>query len=163
MADGLITVDELREIFDIDTQIKDERFERALVAAGRRMREWVGDEAYDDALLPVPVDETRQQALEFAEAHVTMGYAILGINTALRREGVVRTERVEGSAVLTYHSPAEIARLQQEYFEQAELIARPYLINDGTVVGLSSVMASTQCEAVTRSCGCPTTVNCGCC
>lgn len=151
-ADGLISVDDLRELFDIDTQIPDARFERALVAAGRRMREWVGDDAYDDALDDNPTDETRADALQFAEAHLAMGFSILGINTALRREGIVRTEKVEGSAVLTYHSPAEIARLQQLYFDQAESIARPYLVNDGTVLGLSSVISSTQCEAVTRCC-----------
>jgi len=155
MADGLISVDDLRELFDIDTQIPDPRFERAIVAAGRRMREWVGNEAYDDALAAPATDETRQEALQFAEAHLAMGFAILGINTALRREGIVRTEKVEGSTVLTYHSPAEIARLQQQYFEQAESIARPYLLNDGTILGLTSVIASTQCQAVTRCCGRP--------
>lgn len=155
MADGLITVEELREIFDIDPLIKDPRFTRALAAAGRRMRTWVGDEAYDDALLVIPVDETRKADLQYAEAHLVMGFAVLGINTSLRREGIVRSEKVEGSSVLTYHSPAEIERLQAQYFDEAEQLARSYLLTDGTPGPPLVVTSDEGSETATCLCGCP--------
>jgi hypothetical protein len=162
MADGLITVDELREIFDIDPHIGDPRFNKALAAASRRLRTWVGDEAYDDALANDPEDETRQETLQFAEAHLVMHFAVLGINTALRTVGIVRTERVEGNTVLTYHSPREVAELQALYLGQAEQIAGAYLLSDGTVDAFAVLSSSSsQCEGVTRDCGCPVS-KCSC-
>jgi len=103
MPDGLITVDDLREIFDINEQIKDPRFSRALSAASLRLRRWVGDDVYDDALSQQPDDLDRAEVLENAEAHLVMGFAIVGINTALRPTGVVRTEKGEGNVTITYH------------------------------------------------------------
>lgn len=155
MADGLISVDDLRALFGIADAIKDERFSRALAAAGRRMREWVGDEVYEDALLEVPEDDTRKETLAYAEAHLVMHFAVLGINTALRPKGIVRTEKVEGDTVLQYHSPKEIADLQALYLAEAEQIAAPYLLSNGTVEAFAVVSTGLQCEAVTRSCGCP--------
>lgn len=132
MPDGLITFDELRDIFDIDPQIEEKRFERALTAAGRRMRGWVGDEAYDDALEENPEDPTRKEDLEYAEANLVMHFAVLGINTALRREGIVLSEKIEGQAVPQYLTPAQVTTLQQQYLDLAEELARPYLLSDGT-------------------------------
>jgi hypothetical protein len=156
MADGLITVADLREIFDINTHIGDGRFNRALVAAGRRMRTWVGDEVYEDAKLPVPTDDTRKEALAYAEAHLVMHFAVLGINTALRQTGIVKTENVEGNTVLQYHTPKEIVDLQAQYLAMAEQIAAPYLLSSGTVEAFEVLSISgSQCEGATRSCGCP--------
>jgi hypothetical protein len=155
MADGLITVDELREIFDIDPGISEKRFERHLVAAGREMRTWVGDEAYDDALAAVPNDETRAEALALAEAHLAMRFAIVGLNSPLRPTGVVSEERVEGNTLVRYLTPKQIAELKEEYLETAQSIAQVYLVVDesdepfGAVVGGSD----SNCEAVTRTCG----------
>lgn len=155
-VDGLITVADLRNIFAINSHIGDDRFTRALVAAGRRMRSWVGDEVYEDALSDAPADETRQQALAYAEAHLVMHFAVLGINTSLRETGVVKTEKVEGDVVLQYHSPAEITALQAQYLAMAEQIAAPYLQTNGTVEAFEVLSISgSQCEAATRSCGCP--------
>ena len=163
MPDGLITVAQLREIFDIATSLGDARFNRALSAACRRMREWVGGEAYEDALLETPSDETRKETLQYAEAHLVMSYAVLGINTALRKEGIVRTERDNlANSTVSYHSPNEIAKLQQQFLEQAEYLVSNYLSDGGgAAVGLLVIGGAANCEAVTRSCGCPTS-NCGC-
>lgn len=155
MADGLLNADDLRELFDINSQLADARFSRALKAAGRRMREWVGDEAYDDALSEAPNDPERKEQLEYAEAHLAMGYAILGINTAMRPQGIVRNEALsEGGRVVTYHSPAEIEKLQEQYFETAELLARPYLLSDGTVDSFAGVATEDAAEGATRLTGC---------
>ncbi len=135
MPDTQITVEGLREIFEIHPDIKPERIRRHLAAAGRMLRSWVGDEAYEDALGEEAEDPLRQEALELAEAHLAMHFAILGLNTALRPGGVVKTEKVEGNTVITYHAPDEIARLSREYFSMAEELARPYILSDGTPAG----------------------------
>lgn len=132
MADGLIDIEKLRETFDISEKVKDGRFTRAFAAAGRRMREWVGDEAYEDALSNTPDDATRKEDLEYAEAHLVMHFAVLGINTALRPTGIVASESVEGNITIRYLNPNEIASLQKQYLDEAEAIARPYLLSDGT-------------------------------
>jgi hypothetical protein len=158
MPDGLISVTDLREIFDISADIKTGRLERHLVAAGRTMRTWVGDDAYDDALLPVPTDATRKEALELAEAHLAMRFAILGINTALRARGIVKQERSgQGDVIVTYHTPGEMEKLKEEFFNTAHDLAGAYLLpasdepeSFGAVVGGSD----SSCEAVTRTrCG----------
>jgi hypothetical protein len=155
MSDGLITETDLREIFDISVDIKPGRITRHLTAAGRQMRVWVGDEAYDDALLDAPTDATRKEDLELAEAHLAMSFAVLGINTALRARGIVQTETVEGKTIVRYHSPKEIVDLQQAFFDTARSLADPYLVIEtldepiGVVVGDRS---SSDCEAVTREC-----------
>lgn len=152
MPDGLITFEDLKEIFDIQSALKAERFNRAFAAAGRRMREWVGDEAYEDALLEEPTDATRQADLEYAEAHLVMHFAVLGVNTAMRKGGILVSEKAEAGTVLTYLSPGQVATLQQQYLEEAQSIASPYLLSDGTVDGLGVVSALGFDEGTTRSC-----------
>jgi hypothetical protein len=154
-TDGLISVDELREQFAIDPEIHDARFTRALAAAGRQMRGWVGDEAYDDALSATPDDATRKADLQLAEAYLVMGLSVLGINTALRPTGIVKTERVEGQVVITYHSPAEVEKLQALYLQTAEDIARAYLVVEESTEPFGAVVggSDSSCEGVTRRCG----------
>lgn len=154
---GLVTVEELREIFEIHEDIKGPRVQRHITAAGRRLRGWVGDEAYDDAASGDPEDEDRKEDLQLAEAHLAMSIAILGLNTSLRPTGVVKTERVEGQVTLSYHGPDEVAKLQQLFLEQAETIARPYLVVTGSDELNFGVLtdACDSGEATTRPCGCP--------
>lgn len=153
--DRLITVEDLRQIFNISEDIGEHRLSRHIAAASRELREWVGDEAYDDAVSAEPTDESRAEDLELAEAHLAMHFAILGLNTALRPTGIVKTERVENQVSISYHSPSEIVALQQAYMETAESLARPYTLVEettevfGVAVGGSS---ETDCEAITRSC-----------
>jgi len=128
----LINAQMLRELFAIDDQIANARFDRALDAASTRLRSWVGGDAYDDAGTLPADDEARADDLALAEAHLAMGYAILGINTSMRPTGIVSSERVEGQVTISYLKPADLAALQQQYFETAEQIARPYLLSDGT-------------------------------
>jgi len=132
---GLITVADLREQFDISPQVTDGRLTRMLVAAKRRLRGWVGEAAYADALAAAPDDTERQESLELAEAHLAMHFAIVGLNSPLRREGIVAEEKVEGGTVLRYLNPDQTAALARQYLEIAEEIARPYLVDDGTPAG----------------------------
>lgn len=150
---GLITVDDLRELFAIDKDLKDERFERALSAGSRRLRDWVGDAAYDDAVSIPPEDQQRAEDLAFAEAHLVMGLSLLGVNTSMRSTGIVSSERVEGQVTISYLKPDELMKLQQQYLDQAEQIARPYLKSDGTPEAMGVITAGNDClEAVTREC-----------
>lgn len=128
----LIDADDLRGMFAIKSDIEDPQLERAIVAGSRRLRSWVGDDAYDDALSETPTNELRRDELEYAEGHLAMYFAILGLNTPIRQEGIVRTEKVEGDAVVTYLSPDETTKVRQAYLEQAETLAREYLLSDGT-------------------------------
>jgi hypothetical protein len=154
--DGLITVAELREIFDISADIKPTRLKRHLVAAGRQMRAWVGDAAYTDALLDDPADDTRKEDLELAEAHMAMSIAILGLNTALRARGIVKQERSgQGDVIVQYHTPAEITALQAQYLQTAKDIARAYIVVDDTTVepfGIAVGGGDSSWEGTTRNC-----------
>lgn len=143
----LIDANKLREYFEIKSpDIGDGRLLPHIGAASRRLKGWVGVEAYADALLDMPVDPTRQADLKFAEAALAMHYAIPGLNTNITTKGVVKTAREGGTTgtILTYLSPNEINQLAQIYLDQAEEIARPYTLSDGTpAAGLAVV---TGCE-----------------
>jgi hypothetical protein len=123
---GLITVDELREIFSISSDISDSRMTRHLGAASRRLREWVGEPAYLDASSITPEDADRKSDLELAEADLAMHFALLGLNTQLRFRGIAKTERVEGDTLVTWLTPSEVQQLATEYLDQAEEIVRRY-------------------------------------
>jgi hypothetical protein len=114
----------LREMFAISSDIVDGRLSKHLGAASRRLRGWVGDAAYDDALLgPAALDPDRRDDLVLAEAHIAMHLAILGINTHIRSSGVVKTERIEGEITVNYLTPAEAQQVSDDYLARAEEIA----------------------------------------
>jgi ABC-type sulfate transport system substrate-binding protein len=123
---GLITIAELRAMFSISDDIADGRLLRHLGAASRRLRGWVGNSVYDDAASTTSVDTDRKEDLELAEAALAMHFAILGLNTNLRPGGIVKAERVEGDALITYLVPSEVQQLAVEYLNQAEEVVRPY-------------------------------------
>jgi hypothetical protein len=122
----LIDANRLRAIFAIGPDVADERLGPCIAVASTRLRGWVGDEVYDDAASSVPVNVERKADLELAEADLAMHFALLGLNTQLRSNGVVKTERVEGAAIVGYLVPSEIRQLAAEYLNQAEEIVRPY-------------------------------------
>ena len=123
---------ELREMFEINKDIKPSRTNRAIGAASRRLRQWVGEVAYADALLEETENKDRREDLQYTEANLAMHFALLGLNTKLTPGGVVKTTKVEGNTVSSYLTPSEIKQLAQNYLETAEEIARPYLLLDGT-------------------------------
>lgn len=129
---ALIAYTDLQEWFDISRDFSAGRFLLHIGAASRRLKAWVGADAYADAALATPTDKDRADDLRVAEAHLAMHFAILGLNTVLRPTGIVKTEKVEGDAVLTHLSPNETAQLATLYLDQAEALARPYMLEDGT-------------------------------
>lgn len=136
MAVTLINETELRERFDISPDIGAKRLAPHIGAASRRLRSWVGADAYNDALGGSPEDELRKADLQDAEAQLAMHFALPGLNTKITPGGVVTTAREAGMGnapvILTYLKPGEVEQLSQSYLDLAQEIARPYLLDDGT-------------------------------
>lgn len=133
----LITADEIRERFDIDSEIDDKRIEWHIGSASRRLRKWVGAAAYADAVLDNPTDADRKEDLKNAESHLAMHFAIIGLNSPLSGKGVVATAMsAEGREMRKYLSPKDTAELAQMYLDMADEIARPYKLasDDATPV-----------------------------
>ena len=123
----------LRNRFDINKDIKDARLLPHIGAASRRLKSWVGAAAYDDALIGSPQDALRQDDLRSAEAALAMHFALPGMNTQVTPKGMVKSSKSDqGSTIFTYFTPNEIKQWATIYLEQAEEIARPYMLNDGT-------------------------------
>jgi hypothetical protein len=129
---GLINLNDFREMFSVSDDIVDGRLSRHLGAASRRLRGWVGVAVYEDAAAGTPADLDRKSDLQMAEGALAMHFALLGLNTQLRQSGIVKTERVEGDTVISYLGPVELRQLTDQYLEQAEEIARPYILSDAT-------------------------------
>ena len=128
----LIDEDALRAAFAIDGEVDDDRLAVALAPAESRIKLWVGDAAYADAIATTPDDELRSSVLKSAAAHLAMAYLILGLNTPIRPTGIISSEAVEGNKTISYLRPSDVTTLQQIYLDKAEEIARPYLLLDGT-------------------------------
>lgn len=132
----LINATKLRDYFALSSDIKDPRLTPHIGTASRRLKRWVGDVAYADAAAEVPQDADRAEDLKNAEAALTMHFALWGLNTNLTVNGVLKTRKEVGSQnaniQTTYLSPAEVRQLAQGYLDQAEEIARPYALADGT-------------------------------
>ena len=134
MAEQTTLIDDyaLREMFEISSDIKPTRTNRAIGAASRRLRQWVGEAAYADAASDNTENKDRRADFQYAEAHLAMHFALPGLNTKHTPGGVVKTTKVEGNTVISYLTPAEIKQLAQLYLDEAEEIARPYMLSDGT-------------------------------
>ena len=135
----LITVEELRAQFAISPDIGDGRLSPSLTAAGQRLREWVGPDAYADAGAESPADDVRRDNLRTAEAHLAMHFALLGLNTVLRPGGVVKQEQVEGGVVIQYLNPAEIETLAAQYLNTAEELVRAYLVAEQDPAAITAI------------------------
>jgi len=131
-----MTAAKLRDYYDISKDIKDARLTPHVGAASRRLRKWVGEAVYTDALSDSPTDALRKADLENAEAALAMHFALPGLNNPVTPGGVLTTRREGGAAgapvILSYLKPADVRLLSQTYLEQAEEIARPYMLTDGT-------------------------------
>ena len=131
----LIDAAKLRELFDIATQIKDERLTFCIENASRELKGWVGDEAYEDAEAEEPDDEDnpgRASALKAAEAYLSMYHALLNTGARIRNNGLVSREQdaagpVGGNIVNQYFTPKELMLLRTEYLAEAKALAAPYL------------------------------------
>ena len=128
----LLDADDVRARFDIDPGITDARLDLHIGSASRRLRQWVGDTAYADALLATPTDADRAVDLQNAEAHLAFHYAVYGLNYVLSSKGIVATAMsAEGKEMRKYLSPVETQAVASQMLEVAREIAEPYTILDG--------------------------------
>ncbi len=126
----------LRNRFDIAKDIKSARLNPHIGAASRRLKAWVGSEAYADALSGAPANPLRKLDLENAEAALAMHFALPGLNSNVTVKGVAKTTKeggaLGGNLIYSYLTPNEVRQLSVMYLEQAEEIARPYTLADGS-------------------------------
>jgi len=156
---ALISADDVRERFDIDSEIANERITPHIGSASKRLRKWVGDTNYDGALeLVTTPDEdddagnVRLAVLQNAEAHLTMHFAILGFNSPLTGKGVVGTATAsEGKVVTRYLSPTETAQLAEMYLDAAAEMVDEYTTPAGPAAFVVVPAADTSCEGATRN------------
>jgi spermidine/putrescine-binding protein len=151
---ALITASDLRERFDIDSDIEDPRLEPHIASASGRLQKWVPANVYATS------DADVLAILKNAEAHLAMHFAILGFNSPISSKGVFITETsTEGKAVRRYLAPKETAELAQQFLDAAQNMVADYMPTDWTpaapfetIGGSSDCTIDTSCEAVTRSC-----------
>src|SRR5690349_16062901 len=96
----LITATTLRDYFEISRDVKDARLTPGIAAASRRLRVWVGEDVYADALADPPGDADRAEDLKSAEAWLAMYFSLLGMNTKITPGGVVKRSKVEGNTIV---------------------------------------------------------------
>ena len=128
----MITDSDFRAMFYVSKDYPASFITPHIGAASRRLRQWVGADAYADASNDPPADAERAADLRLAEAFLTMHFAIAGLNTRIENGGILKTKKVEEATTITMLSPNEVATLKQNYLDQAEEVARPYSLLDGT-------------------------------
>jgi hypothetical protein len=123
----LLTVEQFREMFgEIDTPTPEQQISRPLGVAHRRIKLWVGVAVFDTAVSAGVDDETKLD-LQAAVGYLAMHFLIANFNTVVRPGGIVKSEKVEGEAVISYLIPAETQARAQEFFDLAEEICKPYI------------------------------------
>lgn len=127
---AIVTIEKLREWFEPVAEITDGRLDFCIATASLTLRNWVGDQTYDNA---AEADENAQirQDLEAAEAFLAMYNLLLNTATRLRAFGLVKQEQDAGGSVTNnvineYLAPNEVVRLRDEYYRAAEERAANY-------------------------------------
>lgn len=113
------------------------RITPAIEQASERLRDWVGDAAYDDALntpslSALSVSEQRfitrrRKNLATIEGDLAMSLLIVNLNTVVTPSGVVTEAREEGQTVVRYLSPSQVREQAAIWFDQAVMMASRYL------------------------------------
>ena len=131
----LISVEEFLERFDINGDVEHKRIKPHIGAASRRLRKWIGETNYENALSENGEFEELQDDLKNAEAHLTFHYAILGLNYPLSSKGIVATSASsEGKELRKYLTPDETAKVELQFLEKSREIAEPYIADDWATV-----------------------------
>lgn len=106
--------------------------------ADRRLKEWVGDEAFADADLVTPADPERAAALKDAEAYLVLYYAAPRLNMVLTGSGIVTYQaNTTTSDELTYLKPDQLELLRQGWLNDAATVCKQYIINAGVPMGIA--------------------------
>jgi hypothetical protein len=146
----LISADDLKDRFDISPDIKQSRLDPNIGSASRRLRKWVGEDVYAQALgTDAQYDDLRSD-LKNAEAHLAYHFAVFGLNSPMSTKGMVVTSQSDkGGEMRKYLAPKETAELAQYFLDMAQEIAGPYMLAvDSTIV--FEVVGDEDAEASTR-------------
>ncbi len=73
-----------------------------------------------------------------------MHFIVRNLNTAIRPNGLVATESVEGNVTLRYFNPTETAQTESAYLEQAEELIRDLITtaNDAGIEIIADELAT---------------------
>lgn len=132
---------EIRQKFNIQQNAYPSQIENAIATAGRKVRLWVDEETYGEAVADEPpVDDDdeieaekilRYETVIDAHAWLTMYYLAKAVGSKLGQDGFVfeaqDSASVEGSRVITnkYLKPSE--RSISDYWETARELLDPYI------------------------------------
>lgn len=109
------------------------RIEDALGQAERRLKRWIGREAYADAIAATTTTDEeildRRKDLRQAELALAIYFGVASWNTTFGPNGQVVTATEEGERVITYLSPTQIETALETWLGLAKEMARPYLID----------------------------------
>ena len=113
-------------------------------AASERVRGWVGDAVYDEALaadesLLVALsasDKRRVKArwavLATVEAELAISYLLPNLNTFVTPEGMLLEARSEGQVTHRYLTPEQTRQMAELFFNRAYSLVTPYLLEGAT-------------------------------
>ena len=155
-GDTLVQAGEMRGDFDeplfaISKEVKLARIALDVEAASVRLRAWVGDAAYDDALDPQPdisalpaaeqrFIRQRRQLLKRAEGNLAMSYVIVNLSSSVRPQGLLAETKVEGQTVERFMTPEQTRQRAAEFFDLAIIMIEPYRV--------TALEAAIECVAV---------------
>lgn len=139
-----LNVQEIRDKFNIQPNAFASQIESAIQSAARKIRLWVGADAYDEAIsetVPVePEDLLRYETVLDAHSWLTMYYLSLAVGSKYAGDGVVEQAQDAGSPamqgnVLTnrYLTPEKLAQNEKKYYETARDAVEPYLVTVDSV------------------------------
>lgn len=110
---------ELKELFDIVSDIKPVRLEFCLLAAERTLRSMITNAVYEQT-----VPTAQIEALKFAEANLAVYHVLLNTGLRIRRSGLIKKEQDAGGSVTNnvvneFLDPSEIAALRRQFYAEA--------------------------------------------
>lgn len=132
----LITSADVTARFDVSPDIDPVRIDPHVGTASRRLRKWVGETNYANAITGGGAYEEMQADLRNAEAHLAFHFMIYGLNMPFSTKGIVATSMAgEGKEMRKYLTPDETQKAAGQMLELAREIAGPYLVLVDTPTG----------------------------
>lgn len=134
IADGT----HVRALGGLPASIDDNTLAPFFGPAARRLKRWVGDEAYADAEASTPEDEERAAALKDGEAYLVLYYIAPRLNMVLGDSGII-TYKIVGSSAdeFTYLNQENLEKLRQAWLRDAVNACHKYVSKAGVTVGMS--------------------------
>lgn len=132
-----LTSDEIRDKFSIASGKYGGQIDAALRSASLIIRQSVSPEIYaeaESATLPTDAEDlVRAQSVIEAQSFLTMWFLVGNVGNKLGDTGFIKSAQDTASpgmdrALITnqYLTPKELAEMRAGYFEQAQILIRPY-------------------------------------